>query len=192
MQLLPIERIETNRLYLRKLTFEDIPLYYARLSSSHQVPKYMLWSTHEKIEQTIDYVETSIEKYATNKYYKWAIALKQTNELIGIIELLRFNEKEESCSFAYMLAEEFWNKGYMTEALQAALHFAFMKLEVKEVISDHFSENLASRKVMQKVGMQYIGRQEETYQKDGKVHSAEGYKITKQDFLDKNKKEEDI
>ncbi|MFR0822978.1 MAG: GNAT family N-acetyltransferase [Clostridia bacterium] len=187
MQLLPIERIETNRLYLRKLTFEDIPLYYARLSSSYQIPKYMLWSTHEKMEQTIDYVRNSIEKYASNKYYKWVIALKQTNELIGIIELLRFDEKDENCSFAYMLAEEFWNKGYMTEALQAALHFAFMKLEVKEVIADHFSENLASGKVMKKVGMQYIGRQEQTYQKDGKVYSAEVYKITKQDFLDKNK-----
>lgn len=178
----PIEQIETKRLRLRKLELEDIPLYFERLSSSKEIPKYMLWNTHKEIEETIKYVTDSVKRYEEGHCYKWVIALKETNELIGIIELLRFKEEEQSCSFAYMLAKAYWNKGYMTEALDAVLDFAFTKLEVKVIEADHFSENIASGKVMQKVGMRYKSTQKEKYEKNGKLYTTRLYEITQKEY----------
>lgn len=58
--------------------------------------------------------------------------------------------------------------------------FAFTKLKVSAIISDHFAENPASGAVMRKAGMQYIGTLPEKYEKNGIKHDAIVYRITKE------------
>ncbi|GJM06896.1 MAG: hypothetical protein DHS20C10_06300 [marine bacterium B5-7] len=51
--------------------------------------------------------------------------------------------------------EEHWGKGYATEAAKAALNFAFAELKLPEVVSFTTKENWRSRRVMEKIGLQY-------------------------------------
>jgi len=56
-----------------------------------------------------------------------------------------------------VLNREYWNKGYMTEALNLILNFSFSKLELNRVEATHYIGNEGSGRVMQKCGMKYEG-----------------------------------
>ena len=177
--------LETSRLRLRKLRREDVAHYYTRLASSEAVTRYMLFQPHKSMEESSASVEKWLARYEAGTCYHWVIALKETDELIGMIEPLRFDEQENSCSFAYMLGEDFWGKGYGTEALTAVLDFLFSKMEMLRVEADHMAGNPASGAVMGKAGLVCCGRDEKKYEKNGIVHDAVRYVITKERWLTK-------
>ena len=67
---------------------------------------------------------------------------------------------------------------YGTESLKAVLAFAFDKMEMKMIIADHMCANIASGKVMQKAGMQFVRKHSSKYVKDGKIFDADEYMIS--------------
>ena len=172
-----MQRLETSRLILRKLTASDTQLYYERLGSSAAVTRYMLFEPHKDISESEASIQKALRRYEKGRCYRWCIAGKEDDALVGVIELLRFDEGDSSCSFAYMLGEDFWGMGYGTEALTAALDFAFRKMEVESVMADHICENGASGAVMRKVGMVPTGVLAAKYLKNGILHDAAGYRV---------------
>ena len=182
-----VRPLETGRLLLRKLTQEDTVLYYWRLGSSEAVTRYMLFSPHQDISESVASVEKTLRRYEAGRCYRWAITRKGEDSLIGVIDLLRFDEESGSCSFAYMLGEDFWGKGYGTEALRSVFGFAFREMEVTEIIADHMSENPASGAVMRKAGMVFQRHLPGRYEKNGRTFDAEEYRITKSAWLEVGK-----
>ena len=177
------EELITSRLRLRKLTMNDVPLYYARIGSSAEVTKYMLFSPHEDISESVASVEKALRRYREGKCYRFCIAIRETDELIGVIEPLRFDETDSSCSFAYMLGKDFWGQGYGTEAVTAVFGFLFTKMDVQRVEADHMAENAASGAVMRKAGMTFQCIQPKKYEKDGVFQDAVCYAITKDQWM---------
>ena len=177
MEYAAFTELKTPRLLLRKLKKQDAFDFY-RFAASETVTRYMLWKPHKAISESVASIEKSLTRYNEGKYYRWGIALKETDELIGLIDLLGFDEEKNTCSFAYMIAEEFWGKGYGTEALKTVLDFAFRQLNVAAVEADHFADNAASGIVMRKAGMQYIGTESDKYEKNGISYDAPRYRIT--------------
>lgn len=169
--------LKTERLVLRKLSMEDVPLFYERLGGSEKVTEYMLWEPHKDISQSAASIQNALRRYDQGKFYRWAISRKENSEIIGIIDLLRFDEESSTCSFAYMLGEAFWNRGYSTEALKAVLNFASVEMQISSVIADHMSGNPASGAVMRKAGMQHIRTIPGKYEKHGNWMDAEEYRI---------------
>ena len=167
----------TPRLRLRKIRMTDVDAFYTRLGGSEAVTRYMLFQPHKSVEESSASIEKWLGRYEAGKCYHWAIALRETDELIGVIDLLRIDEEAESASFAYMLGEAFWGMGYGTEALTAALDFAFRKMEAESVVADHICENGASGAVMRKVGMVPTGVLAAKYLKNGILHDAAGYRV---------------
>ena len=171
--------LETERLYLRRITGEDIP-GYNRLFGSAEVARWMLWEPHTSLEQSAAAVEKVLARYDSGRCYRWGITRKDEDILIGILELLRFDEARGECSFAYMLAPDCWNRGYGTEALKAAFRFAFEEMGVRTITADHFADNPASGAVMRKAGMAYVRMLPGRYEKNGRCHDAAEYRITKE------------
>ena len=171
------ETLETPRLTLRKIRMEDIYEYYERLYGDGDVCRYMLFDPHQDIGESLASLQKVLDRYEAGKFYRWGIALKEDDSLIGNIELLRFDEKENSCSFAYMLGCKYWNQGYATEALKAAMEFAFTKMGIQKIRVDHMSGNGASGAVMRKVGMTHVGTETGKYTKHGITRDAEIYEI---------------
>ena len=175
--------LRTQRLRLRKLTREDIPLYFARLGGSEAVTAYMLFEAHTDISQSVASVEKALRRYEEGRCYRFCIALAETDELIGVIEALRFDEENSSCSFAYMLGEDFWGRGYGTEALNAVFDFLFTEMDIRLVEADHMAANIGSGAVMRKAGMVCTGIEAGKYEKHGVRHDAVQYAITKEQWL---------
>lgn len=177
-----LETLHTPRLTLRKVREGDIEDYFHHLGSSPAVTKYMLFDPHRDISESAASIQKALNRYAAGRCYRWAIALKEEDTLFGIIELLRFDEEVESCSFAYMLGQDYWGKGYGTETLKAALAFAFEKMQVREVVADHFSANPASGAAMRKAGMTHVRTLPGKYEKHGLLYDAEEYRITRKQW----------
>lgn len=172
----PFQNLKTERLVLRKLSIHDAEGYF-RFAGSEKVTRYMLWKPHKDLSESIASIKKALHRYEAGTCYRWAIALKENDRIIGIIDLLGFDEEKETCSFAYMIAEEFWGRGFGTEALKAVLGFAFDKMQISAVEADHFAENAASGAVMRKAGMVYRGTVFEKYEKNGKIFDAVQYRI---------------
>lgn len=169
--------IETERLLLRQLQMEDIYEYYERLFGDADVSRYMLFEPHQDISESLESLQRKLARYEQGNYYCWGVTRKEEDGLIGLVELLRFDETEESCSFAYMLGCHYWNQGYGTELLKAVFRFAFEELEVARITADHITKNGASGAVMRKAGMRHIGTEPEKYEKLGIRYDAEVYEI---------------
>ena len=143
--------IETSRLILRPFYIsdtEDVFIY----ASDDQVTKYLTWDTHKNISET----EKVVREFYTDNPGIFAIELESENKCIGCIDL-RIYEEHDKASFGFVLNRDYWNKGYMTEALDAILSFGFKKLELNRIESTHYRGNEGSGAVMKKCGMSYEG-----------------------------------
>ena len=179
MRFAEMETLETTRLILRKQTMEDLYDYYERISSDGEVSRYMLWEPHQDIGETLALFEKVQVQYEEGRYYRWVAELKDGDGVIGTVSLLRFDEEESSCSFAYMFGKEWWGQGYATEALEAVFQFAFEKMEIVKISADHFSSNGASGAVMRKLGMTHTGTVKAKYEKHGFPIDAECYELVR-------------
>lgn len=169
--------LETSRLLLRQIRMEDIQEYYERLFGDGDVARYMLFDPHQDIGESLASIEKTLQRYEQGRCYRWGIALREDDSLIGIIELLRFDEEKDTCSFVYMLGCGYWNRGYATEALKAVIGFTFEKMGIQRIVVDHMAENPASGAVMRKAGMTHVGTEKGKYNKHGILHDAEVYEI---------------
>ena len=173
--------MNTNRLHLRKVRREDAPRFFC-FAGSEAVTKYMFWKPHADVNESVASIEKTLSRYAQGNCWRWGIALKETDELVGIIDLLGIDETTRSSTFAYMLAEEFWGSGFATEALTAVLGFAFDRLGLETVWAEHFGPNAASGAVMRKAGMKYIGTEPGKYEKNGITYDVPQYRITREEW----------
>lgn len=177
MRYADFRHIETERLILRDIRMEDIQEYYERLYGDGDVCRYLLFDPHQDIGESLSGIEGVLRQYEEGKFYRWGITRKEEDSLIGVIGLVRINDETSTCSFAYLLGCDYWNKGYGTESLKAVIRFAFEELEMERIVADHMSGNPASGAVMRKAGMVHIGTETAKYDKCGKLHDAEVYEI---------------
>ena len=175
------EELNTRQLRLRQVRLEDAERFYC-FAGSETVTKYMFWKPHQNVGDSVASIEKTISRYEAGNNWRWGIALAETDELIGIIDLLGINEAERSCTFAYMIAEDYWGKGFATEALKAVLGFAFSHLELETVWGEHFGPNGASGAVMRKAGMKYTGTEFGKYEKNGEIFDVPQYRITRKEW----------
>ena len=177
MRFAEIHPIETERLLLRKLQLSDVYEYYERLFGAGDVSRYMLFEPHQTIMERLESVQRKLKRYEEENFYCWGVELMEEAGLMGLVELLRFDEQAGTCSFVYMLGCNYWNQGYGTEMLKAVFRFAFDELEVERIVADHMKENVASGRVMEKAGMKHIGTETGKYEKLGLSYDAEIYEI---------------
>lgn len=115
------------------------------------------------------------------------IELSEIGEPIGDISVADADIDKKEAHIWYVLGEQWWNKGYMTEALEAVIAYLIFVIGFDSVIIEHFTENKASGRVMEKCGLKYIETSEITLeQKGGRKEETQVYRITKPEWYAKN------
>jgi len=146
--------LETERLLLRPFCIEDTEDVFECWESDPDVAKYMFWSSHNDIEKTKEWIDFEIGQISKEDWYRFAIVLKEADELIGTG--LIYYEDEVGCwEIGYNLGKKFWGYGYATEAMQKIIAFAKNELHITEIVGRYAKENPASGNVMQKLGFRY-------------------------------------
>lgn len=163
---------ETERLFLLKMTEEDIDSVYL-MRSDKDVMHYI--REPQNRQEAEGWVILVSLKWETEKIGFCSVFLKETGEFIGWCGLWRLKETGE-IEVGYALRKEFWGRGLAVEASEAFLEYGFTELSLPKIVACANPDNKGSRRVMEKLGMTFdhIG---EYYGRD-LVH----YTITRSDW----------
>ena len=149
--------LETQRLLLRRFTLEDAEAVYRNWASDPEVTKYLTWQPQRSIEESKAVRQNNVENYQRADYYNWAIVLKELDEPVGAISVVRLNEKTEAVDIGYALGRPWWGKGIVVEVFAEVIRFLFEEVGVQRIAAHHDPNNPASGRVMQKCGLTYEG-----------------------------------
>lgn len=149
--------LETERLILRRFAMDDAEAVFKNWANDPAVTKYLMWPTHESINESKGWCEHNVNSYVDEKYYSWVIILKILGEPIGSIGAVKFDEKTSMAHIGYCIGKAWWRQGYTSEALKAVVKFLFEKVGVNRIESRHDPCNPNSGKVMEKAGLKYEG-----------------------------------
>ncbi len=147
--------LETERLLLRQIHKDDYEALF-RMNSDPIVMKYVGDGSTRNHEQMGKELEMLISHYIRKPGLGiWATTLKNANVFVGASGLVYYDNTTE-IEIGYRFLKEHWNKGYATEASLGLLKYGFETLNLNKIVSSAHPDNRASRRVMEKIGMQYI------------------------------------
>lgn len=158
--------IETERLTLRPFRLEDAE-DVTKLCDNYNIYKTTLHIPYPyTLESAKEWILSHEQNRKEDTLYQFAITDKNSGELYGSISLS--NRKiHKNGEIAYWLGEEFWGRGFVTEASKAIIQFAFKEKNFHRVFAYYLKINPASGRVMEKCGMTYEGTQKDHIYKDG-------------------------
>jgi [ribosomal protein S5]-alanine N-acetyltransferase len=87
-----------------------------------------------------------------------------------------------SAEIGYWLAEPFWGKGIITQAVKSLTEYAFKKYNFNRIFAGVFEGNKASEKVLQNAGYKLEGIFRKSVFKEGKFLDQYNYSILKEDL----------
>ncbi|MBN1211625.1 MAG: GNAT family N-acetyltransferase [candidate division Zixibacteria bacterium] len=154
MQRPPI--LKTERLNLRPFKLDDAPVV-AILAGEREIAFNTLHIPHPyEVGMAENWIGTHRELYQKGEQLVFAIERKSDRKLLGAVGLA-LNQKNSRAELGYWVGKPYWGQGYCTEAVEEVLRYGFEELELNRIHASHFSRNVASAKVMEKIGMKYEG-----------------------------------
>ena len=151
------QRIETERLILRRFVMDDASAMFKNWASDSEVTKYLTWPTHKSVEGSKWITDLWIKDYEKPDYYQWAIELKELGEVIGSISIVHTDENVNAVEVGYCIGRNWWHKGITSEAFKAVIKFMFDEVGADRVSARHDPNNPNSGRVMKKCGLTYEG-----------------------------------
>jgi [ribosomal protein S5]-alanine N-acetyltransferase len=144
------EKIETERLLLQRLRYEDADEIFYTYASKPDVTRFVSWKTHERVEDSRAFVRYAIDAWSLGIDYSYAIRLKSSHKLIGGFGVINENGRVQ---FGYILTDTAWGNGYATEACKKMMSILRSIPEVFRINTFVDCDNIASIKVLKKSGL---------------------------------------
>jgi [ribosomal protein S5]-alanine N-acetyltransferase len=148
--------LETKRLILRQLVATDVQDVFLFLSDEEAM-RYYDPVPMTQLEQVEKSIERHRNRFTQHEALRWGIVLKGENRVIGNGGYA-WEAENRLASLSYILSKQYWNKGIMTEALTAMIQFGFEHIHVHRMEAQVAYPNLASARVLEKLGFQEEGR----------------------------------
>jgi [ribosomal protein S5]-alanine N-acetyltransferase len=171
---------ETKRLWLRQATQADTEAVFA-VFSDPKVTQFHDLDTFTHLDEAIGVIERWISSFESGHRIRWGIARKKDNYLIGSCGF-RWSEEANAAVVGYELASQFWKQGLMSEALHAILQYGFESRAVQFIIAEIMLENVASRRLLEKLGFHSRGVLREHGFWKGEHHDLEQFTLMRSDF----------
>ena len=173
--------IHTGRLFLSAFCTSDANDMF-EYNSNPNVARYTSWVAHKSIEETRGFIRWVLEVQCLTEGQlrcNWAIRLRENPKVIGSIALAQTDE--HGARVDYVLSEDFWNQGIMTEATKAVVGWTFRTYSsLATVESGGLTENHGSMRVLKKCGMRLKRRSMKRFVKFGdKEKEVSEYWITR-------------
>lgn len=167
--------LETERLILRQFRLKEAPRVY-ELASVAAVAATSLNIPHPYPESLATEWIAGHPEAVTKGMHVFAIVRRDDDLLIGSVSLA-VNERHHRAELGYWIGQPYWNQGYATEAVRRVIVWGFANLGLNRIFAQHFANNPASGRVMEKAGMRYEGLLRHCVQKNGIYHDTAIYAI---------------
>lgn len=151
--------IETDKFLLREIEFSDLDAMF-ELDSDPLIHKYLgnkPIKDKKQAEETIKFVR---QQYLENGIGRWAIQEKENNEFVGWtgLKLVKetINNQSNYYDLGYRILRKHWGKAYASQSAKLSLDYAFNIMKINEIFAAAHIHNIASNKILQKLGFEYI------------------------------------
>ena len=126
--------------------------------SNPEVVKFNNYSLFKNLDDAQALIDMYQKRHDDEIGLRWGIKLKNTDKLIGTIGFNTLNIAEFA-TIGYDLNFDYWNKGYMTEAIARVVKLGFDEYNLKCIMAEVQIGNIASEKVLLKNNFQFAGSQ---------------------------------
>lgn len=144
------EKIETDRLVLQRLKYEDAEEIFYAYASKSEATRYVSWPTHTRVQDTNKYLAFAVPAWKAQLEFNFTIRLRSTNSLIGSIGCINDAGKMQ---FGYIISPSSWGRGYATEACRSMLNHICQLTYVYRIWTFVDVENVRSMAVLRKCGL---------------------------------------
>ncbi len=166
LQLQPFRVLETKRLILRQPRPEDATDLFA-VRSDERTLQFLDKDPDASADVTLALINRVHDSFMNNDTMFWAITLKGNDKVIGTINFWNIEKAHHRSEIGYLLHPDLWNKGIMSEALEAVLDFGFSALKFHSVEANVNPGNAGSIKVLEKQGFVKEAHFKENYYYNG-------------------------
>jgi ribosomal-protein-alanine N-acetyltransferase len=173
--------LETQRLILREITSADAEAIFA-LRSDAEVTRYNGVPTYMRVEQAHELIESMAQCYRDRRELRWGVTLKGDDKVVGMCGYNYWVRQDYRASIGYDLERTCWGQGIMPEALRAIIQFGFERMALNRIEADASLENVASIRVLHKLGFQREGLQRQQYFENGEFHDLVLFSLLKSDY----------
>lgn len=147
-------KFETERLWLRPFTLEDVADAY-QMNLDPEVSRF----TGDGGVQSFEVIRKRIQEDVMGDYQKYgygrlAVIEKRSGKFIGFAGLKYLADRAET-DLGFRLIQSYWGRGIATEASRPLLEYGFRELGLERIIALVFPENLASVRVLEKLGFTF-------------------------------------
>ena len=157
MNHLGTKTIETERLILRKFELKDAEQMFKNYCSRKKVTQFLTWEPHKTVEDTKNYLKNIIlPAYNEISTYRWAIVLKENNQVVGCIDVVNSSENKKRAELGWVLSDDYWGQGIMPEAAKEVVKYLF-DIGYIRIEAIHDVRNPKSGRVMKKINMEHEG-----------------------------------
>ena len=178
-------RLETERLIIRPYVEDDL------MESFHLMQDKELFKYKDMDVMTLDefkglfrwLIDSYNVGFDSNFAYSFNIILKETNAHIGWVGLGGLPSDITKKEIFYLIGLKYQNQGYGTEASKAMLEYGFNTIDIDEIVAVCTKENIASKRVMEKIGLKFRYIQEGLTGEYEKCNGDPFYSLTKDEYL---------
>ncbi len=148
--------METNRLLIGKIDLKDAQ-FILRLMNSQGWLEFIGDRNIKTISDSKKYIKSNfIKSYAKNGFGLYKMQLRSTHKTIGICGFVK-REYLDHPDIGFAILPEYEGQGYTSEGAQKVLDFGFGELDFKMVLGITMRANIASKIVLEKIGLREKG-----------------------------------
>ncbi len=173
--------LDCDRLLLRKMSVFDSDDMF-EYAQSEQVTKYLLWSPHESLSYTEQYLTYVRSRYTEGDFFDWAVVLKSEEKMIGTCGFANIDIENNCAEIGYVINPKYHGNGYAAEAVARVIRYGFEVLELNRIEAKYMVGNEASRKVMEKCNMTFEGINKESMLVKGEYRDIGRCAILKNEY----------
>lgn len=171
--------LETARILLVELKRDHLDDIF-KLYSDPRIEELYDVATMRDKNEALRYIEKFRLRYAERTGIRWGIIIKGVPGVAGTIGLNHIMKRHKA-SLGYDLRSDFWNKGYITEVINAIVEFGFTGLGLNRIEAEVMAGNCASEKVLIKTGFQKEGVQRQCMYWHEKYYDLTKFSILQSD-----------
>jgi RimJ/RimL family protein N-acetyltransferase len=146
--------LETERLILRPFTPDDFDALFA-MHSRPDVARYLYWGprTEHEVRSVLERKVASRAIGSEGDVLAFAVVLKATNAVVADVVLRLVSQEHRQGEIGYIVHPDHQGRGYATEACRELLRLAFEELKLHRVVGHLEARNVASARILEKIGM---------------------------------------
>ena len=151
--------------------------------SDRQVMRY--WSSTPWTDEAdgVEMIKSVRRSFAEGSLFQWGVVLCSDNTLIGTCTLAHVDAQNRRAEIGFALRRDHWGRGYMSEATQTLIRFAFEELELHRLEADVDPRNDVSIRLLERLGFQREGYLRERWLVGQEINDGVFYGLLRSEWL---------